>query len=145
MTHAYICDAIRTPFGRYGGTLSSVRTDDLGAIRALRDELDVEDPNHVAIYEVEQLIESIGGDDAIGELDDDRVDRGEQIVLSDDLGVGHDGFLSTDERIGNYRLPATFGRLEVHIRPMRSRPLEAQVGDARSSSAPWSCLHPAPR
>jgi acetyl-CoA C-acetyltransferase len=37
MTHAYICDAIRTPFGRYGGALSSVRADDLGAvpIRAL--------------------------------------------------------------------------------------------------------------
>ncbi len=32
MNHAYICDAIRTPFGRYGGSLSSVRTDDLGAI-----------------------------------------------------------------------------------------------------------------
>jgi acetyl-CoA acyltransferase len=34
---AFICDAIRTPFGRYGGALSSVRTDDLGAlpIRAL--------------------------------------------------------------------------------------------------------------
>jgi len=32
MTHAFICDAIRTPFGRYGGALSSVRTDDLGAI-----------------------------------------------------------------------------------------------------------------
>jgi len=32
MTQAFICDAIRTPFGRYGGTLSSVRTDDLGAI-----------------------------------------------------------------------------------------------------------------
>ena len=30
--HAYICDAIRTPFGRYGGALSSVRTDDLAAI-----------------------------------------------------------------------------------------------------------------
>ena len=32
MTQAYICDAIRTPFGRYGGALSSVRTDDLGAV-----------------------------------------------------------------------------------------------------------------
>ena len=32
MTHAFICDAIRTPFGRYGGALASVRTDDLGAI-----------------------------------------------------------------------------------------------------------------
>jgi len=34
---AFICDAVRTPFGRYGGALSSVRTDDLGAvpIRAL--------------------------------------------------------------------------------------------------------------
>ena len=30
--YAYICDAIRTPFGRYGGALSSIRTDDLGAI-----------------------------------------------------------------------------------------------------------------
>ena len=29
---AFICDAIRTPFGRYGGSLSGVRTDDLGAI-----------------------------------------------------------------------------------------------------------------
>jgi 3-oxoadipyl-CoA thiolase len=29
---AYICDAVRTPIGRYGGALSSVRTDDLGAI-----------------------------------------------------------------------------------------------------------------
>jgi acetyl-CoA C-acetyltransferase len=37
MTHAYLCDALRTPFGRYGGALSSVRADDLGAvpIRAL--------------------------------------------------------------------------------------------------------------
>ena len=32
MNQAYICDAVRTPFGRYGGALSSVRTDDLGAI-----------------------------------------------------------------------------------------------------------------
>lgn len=32
MSEAYICDAIRTPFGRYGGALSAVRTDDLGAI-----------------------------------------------------------------------------------------------------------------
>ncbi|WP_157268973.1 3-oxoadipyl-CoA thiolase [Azohydromonas aeria] len=31
-THAYICDALRTPFGRYGGSLSSVRADDLGAV-----------------------------------------------------------------------------------------------------------------
>jgi 3-oxoadipyl-CoA thiolase len=34
---AFICDAVRTPIGRYGGTLSGIRTDDLGAlpIRAL--------------------------------------------------------------------------------------------------------------
>ncbi|WP_169569249.1 3-oxoadipyl-CoA thiolase [Sneathiella limimaris] len=32
MKNAYICDAIRTPIGRYGGALSAVRTDDLGAI-----------------------------------------------------------------------------------------------------------------
>src|SRR5256885_11854748 len=29
---AFICDAIRTPFGRYGGALSPVRADDLGAV-----------------------------------------------------------------------------------------------------------------
>ncbi len=32
MNNAYICDAIRTPIGRYGGSLSTVRADDLGAI-----------------------------------------------------------------------------------------------------------------
>src|SRR5712692_5736270 len=32
METAYICDAIRTPFGRYGGKLASIRTDDLAAI-----------------------------------------------------------------------------------------------------------------
>ena len=37
MTHAYICDAVRTPIGRYGGSLAQIRADDLGAlpIRAL--------------------------------------------------------------------------------------------------------------
>ncbi|NVK45395.1 MAG: 3-oxoadipyl-CoA thiolase [Rhodobacteraceae bacterium] len=39
MTDVYICDYIRTPVGRYGGALSSVRADDLGAIplKALAD------------------------------------------------------------------------------------------------------------
>ena len=39
MIEVYICDAIRTPVGRYGGSLSSVRTDDLAAIplKALMD------------------------------------------------------------------------------------------------------------
>ena len=32
MNTVYICDAIRTPIGRYGGSLSSVRADDLGAV-----------------------------------------------------------------------------------------------------------------
>lgn len=32
MIEAYICDAIRTPIGRYGGTLAAVRADDLGAV-----------------------------------------------------------------------------------------------------------------
>ncbi|MFL5130660.1 MAG: 3-oxoadipyl-CoA thiolase [Microvirga sp.] len=31
-THAFICDGVRTPFGRYGGSLSSVRADDLAAV-----------------------------------------------------------------------------------------------------------------
>jgi 3-oxoadipyl-CoA thiolase len=39
MNEAYICDATRTPVGRYGGSLSSIRADDLGAlpIKALMD------------------------------------------------------------------------------------------------------------
>jgi 3-oxoadipyl-CoA thiolase len=39
MNHVFLCDGIRTPIGRYGGMLSSIRTDDLGAlpIRALMD------------------------------------------------------------------------------------------------------------
>lgn len=32
MTHAFICDAIRTPIGRYGGALSSIRADDLASL-----------------------------------------------------------------------------------------------------------------
>ncbi|HEY2865016.1 MAG TPA: 3-oxoadipyl-CoA thiolase [Casimicrobiaceae bacterium] len=32
MQQAWICDAVRTPFGRYGGALASVRADDLGAV-----------------------------------------------------------------------------------------------------------------
>ena len=32
MTEAFICDAVRTPIGRYGGALSSVRADDLAAL-----------------------------------------------------------------------------------------------------------------
>jgi len=39
MTEAFICDYIRTPIGRFGGALASVRADDLGAapIRALKE------------------------------------------------------------------------------------------------------------
>ena len=32
MSTAYLCDAVRTPFGRYGGALAGVRTDDLAAV-----------------------------------------------------------------------------------------------------------------
>ena len=32
MTEVFICDAIRTPVGKFGGTLSSIRPDDLGAV-----------------------------------------------------------------------------------------------------------------
>ncbi len=49
MPDAYICDAIRTPFGRYGGALSSIRTDDLAAvpIKALCDRNPSVDWNQV--------------------------------------------------------------------------------------------------
>src|SRR5579862_4751309 len=32
MNDVFICDAVRTPFGRYGGALATIRTDDLGAL-----------------------------------------------------------------------------------------------------------------
>jgi acetyl-CoA acetyltransferase len=32
MSEVLICDAIRTPFGRYGGSLATIRTDDLAAL-----------------------------------------------------------------------------------------------------------------
>ena len=52
MTEAYICDAIRTPIGRYGGILAKIRADDLGAlpIRALIERNPSLDPS--AIEEV---------------------------------------------------------------------------------------------
>ncbi|HET9069893.1 MAG TPA: 3-oxoadipyl-CoA thiolase [Amaricoccus sp.] len=53
MTEAFICDAVRTPIGRYGGALASVRADDLAAVplRAL-----VERNPHVRWAEVDDLI-----------------------------------------------------------------------------------------
>ena len=36
MKNAYIVDAIRTPFGRYGGGLAAVRADDLGGLEPAR-------------------------------------------------------------------------------------------------------------
>jgi len=52
MREVFICDAVRTPIGRYGGALSAVRTDDLGAIplRALLERNPKLDP--AAIEEV---------------------------------------------------------------------------------------------
>lgn len=32
MHEAFICDAVRTPIGRYGGSLARIRADDLGAV-----------------------------------------------------------------------------------------------------------------
>ena len=54
MTDAFICDVIRTPFGRYGGALAGVRTDDLAAIplKALLDRnasLDAEEIDDVLL------------------------------------------------------------------------------------------------
>lgn len=37
MSAALICDAIRTPIGRFGGVLSAVRTDDLATVPVARD------------------------------------------------------------------------------------------------------------
>ena len=47
MRHAYLVDGTRTPIGRYGGALSTVRPDDLAAhvLRALAERLDSVDSN----------------------------------------------------------------------------------------------------
>ena len=49
MSDVLVCDAVRTPIGRYGGSLSSIRTDDLGAIpiRALLERNSALDPEAV--------------------------------------------------------------------------------------------------
>src|SRR3954469_10843186 len=49
MKAAFLCDGVRTPVGRYAGTLSSVRTDDLGAIplRALLARHPTLDPERI--------------------------------------------------------------------------------------------------
>jgi 3-oxoadipyl-CoA thiolase len=49
MTEAFLCDAVRTPIGRYGGSLAHVRADDLGAIplRALCERNPQLDPNSI--------------------------------------------------------------------------------------------------
>jgi 3-oxoadipyl-CoA thiolase len=54
MSDAFLCDAVRTPFGRYGGALSGVRTDELAAVpvRALRERnpaIDAKDVDDVII------------------------------------------------------------------------------------------------
>ncbi|MDP6705585.1 MAG: 3-oxoadipyl-CoA thiolase [Alphaproteobacteria bacterium] len=59
MTEAYICDAIRTPIGRYGGTLSKVRTDDLAtkplkALMARNGDVDWEQVDEVVFGNVNQ-------------------------------------------------------------------------------------------
>ncbi len=49
MTDAFICDAVRTPIGRYGGALATVRADDLAAIpvAALRSRNPSLDPSAI--------------------------------------------------------------------------------------------------
>ena len=49
MPEAWICDAVRTPIGRYGGALAAVRSDDLGAIpiRALVERNTGLDPQRI--------------------------------------------------------------------------------------------------
>ena len=49
MQQAFICDAVRTPFGRYGGALSALRADDLAALplKALLARLPQLDPHAI--------------------------------------------------------------------------------------------------
>jgi 3-oxoadipyl-CoA thiolase len=63
MTDAFVCDAVRTPIGRYGGTLSALRTDDLAAlpIRALLSRNEQLDP--VAIEDVAYGCANQAGED----------------------------------------------------------------------------------
>lgn len=55
MAEAFICDAVRTPIGRYGGSLSSIRSDDLASlpIKALLDRYPNVDWQAVDVSEIE--------------------------------------------------------------------------------------------
>lgn len=87
MTHVYICDAIRTPIGRYGGSLSSIRTDerDPGVDWAglTIDQIDVIELNETFAAQALAVLHQSGVAD-----DDARVNpNGGAIALGHPLGM----------------------------------------------------------
>ena len=52
MKEAFICEGIRTPIGRFGGVLSSIRTDDLAALPLKKLKEDLKDVDWESIDEV---------------------------------------------------------------------------------------------
>ena len=102
MNHAFICDAIRTPFGRYGGALSSVRADDLGAIPIAA--LMARNPS-VDWSEITDVL--YGCANQAGE-DNRNVARMSALLLhraGDGLGTSRGG--AAGARAGNRRLPSS--------------------------------------
>jgi acetyl-CoA acetyltransferase family protein len=130
MTDAYVLDAVRAPFGRYGGALSQVRPDDLAAhvVRALLDRAPDLDP--------ERIDDVVFGDaNAAGE-DNRNVAR--MAVLLNDLPTSITG--STVNRLCGSSLDAAM---------QASRAVETGdaslvlVGGVESMSrAPWVVLKP---
>ena len=52
MKEAFICEGVRTPIGRFGGVLSSIRTDDLAALPLKKLKEDLKDVDWESIDEV---------------------------------------------------------------------------------------------
>ena len=89
---AFICDGVRTPIGRYGGALSSVRTDDLAAIAP--DCVTEGDPKLLRIL-MQNLLEnawkySARQAEARIEFGQERLATGETAYFVRDNGVGFD-------------------------------------------------------
>ena len=72
MNDAFICDAVRTPFGRYGGALSAIRTDDLATLplKALLERNPGLDPKAIEDAWVQQYIRISG----VINLEDQQID-----------------------------------------------------------------------
>jgi acetyl-CoA acetyltransferase family protein len=129
-TAAYVLDAVRTPFGRYGGALAGVRPDDLaaGALRALLARTPALDP-----AQIDDVI--LGDANAAGE---DNRDVARMAVLLAGLPTSVPG--ATVNRLCGSGMEATIGA----ARALETGDAQIMVagGVESMSRAPWVLLKP---